>query len=114
MSRWPIASPAWWPIWSTLPAACWWVPSTRAPTACARQRKTCARRSAWPKAVPLIAPPAPTAAGRDARAALAVADYGYVLEMGEFSLHGRAADLAEDPRVIDTYLGVGGARAAAA
>ena len=71
MSRWPIASPAWWPIWSTLPAACWWVPSTRAPTACARQRKTCARRSAWPKAVPLIAPPAPTAAGRDARAALA-------------------------------------------
>ena len=42
---------------------------------------------------------------QNARAALAVADYGYVLEMGEFSLHGRAADLAEDPRVIDTYLG---------
>ena len=33
---------------------------------------------------------------QNARAALAVADYGYVLEMGEFSLHGRAADLAED------------------
>ena len=42
---------------------------------------------------------------QNARAALAVADYGYVLEMGELSLHGRAEDLAEDPRVIDTYLG---------
>jgi hypothetical protein len=38
-------------------------------------------------------------------AALAVADQGYVLEMGEISLHGEAADLAQDPRVIDTYLG---------
>ena len=43
---------------------------------------------------------------QNARAALAVADYGYVLEMGELSLHGPAAALAEDPRVIDTYLGV--------
>ena len=42
---------------------------------------------------------------QNARAALAVADYGYVLEMGELSLHGPAAALAEDPRVIDTYLG---------
>jgi branched-chain amino acid transport system ATP-binding protein len=42
---------------------------------------------------------------QNARAALAVADYGYVLEMGELSLHGAAADLAQDPRVIDTYLG---------
>jgi branched-chain amino acid transport system ATP-binding protein len=42
---------------------------------------------------------------QNARAALAVADDGYVLEMGELSLHGPAADLAEDPRVIDTYLG---------
>ena len=40
-----------------------------------------------------------------ARAALAVADYGYVLEMGEVSLHGVAAELAQDSRVIDTYLG---------
>lgn len=43
---------------------------------------------------------------QNARAALAVADFGYVLEMGEFSLHGPAADLAQDPRVIDTYLGL--------
>ena len=42
---------------------------------------------------------------QNARAALAVADQGYVLEMGEISLHGEAADLAQDPRVIDTYLG---------
>ena len=42
---------------------------------------------------------------QNARAALAVADHGYVLEMGEVSLHGPAAVLAQDPRVIDTYLG---------
>jgi branched-chain amino acid transport system ATP-binding protein len=42
---------------------------------------------------------------QNARAALAVADHGYVLEMGEVSLHGPAAELAQDPRVIDTYLG---------
>ena len=42
---------------------------------------------------------------QNARAALAVADYGYVLEMGEVSLHGVAAELAQDSRVIDTYRG---------
>ena len=42
---------------------------------------------------------------QNARAALAVADQGYVLEMGEIGLHGPAAELAQDPRVIDTYLG---------
>ena len=42
---------------------------------------------------------------QNARAALEVADYGYVLEMGEIALEGQAADLAKDPRVIDTYLG---------
>ena len=42
---------------------------------------------------------------QNARAALEVADHGYVLEMGEIALEGRAADLARDPRVIDTYLG---------
>lgn len=42
---------------------------------------------------------------QNARAALAVADYGYVLEMGEISLQGEASSLAEDSRIIDTYLG---------
>jgi branched-chain amino acid transport system ATP-binding protein len=42
---------------------------------------------------------------QNARAALAVADVGYVLEMGDVSLQGPAGELAQDPRVIDTYLG---------
>jgi branched-chain amino acid transport system ATP-binding protein len=42
---------------------------------------------------------------QNARAALEVADHGYVLEMGEIALEGPAADLARDPRVIETYLG---------
>jgi branched-chain amino acid transport system ATP-binding protein len=42
---------------------------------------------------------------QNARAALEVADYGYVLEMGEIALQGPAADLAKDPRVVETYLG---------
>ena len=42
---------------------------------------------------------------QNARAALEVADYGYVLEMGEIALEGPAAELARDARVIDTYLG---------
>jgi branched-chain amino acid transport system ATP-binding protein len=44
---------------------------------------------------------------QNARAALQVADRGYVLEMGEFSAQGPAQALATDPRVIDTYLGTG-------
>jgi len=42
---------------------------------------------------------------QNARAALEVADYGYVLETGEIALEGPAQDLARDPRVIETYLG---------
>ena len=42
---------------------------------------------------------------QNARAALEVADHGYVLEMGEIALEGCAAELAKDPRLIDTYLG---------
>ncbi|MEO6278290.1 ABC transporter ATP-binding protein [Roseateles sp.] len=42
---------------------------------------------------------------QNARAALQVADHGYVLETGEIRLEGPAAQLADDPRVIDTYLG---------
>lgn len=42
---------------------------------------------------------------QNARAALQIADYGYVLEMGRVALHGPCADLAADARVIETYLG---------
>lgn len=42
---------------------------------------------------------------QNARAALEVADYGYVLETGAIALEGPAAQLAKDPRVIETYLG---------
>ena len=42
---------------------------------------------------------------QNARAALAVADHGYVLEMGDIALQGPAPALAQDSRVIDTYLG---------
>ncbi len=42
---------------------------------------------------------------QNARAALEVADHGYVLEMGSVSLSGPARQLARDSRVIDTYLG---------
>ena len=43
---------------------------------------------------------------QNARAALKVADYAYVLEGGQFAMHGPAADLANDSRVIDAYLGL--------
>jgi len=43
---------------------------------------------------------------QNARAALQVADYGYVLETGEVSLQGPASALAGDPKVIESYLGL--------
>ena len=42
---------------------------------------------------------------QNARAALQVADHGYVLESGELAMHGPTATLAADPRVAATYLG---------
>ena len=42
---------------------------------------------------------------QNARAALEVADHGYVLETGAIALEGPASQLAGDPRVIETYLG---------
>ena len=42
---------------------------------------------------------------QNARAAMAVADQAYVLETGAIALSGPAAQLAADPRVIETYLG---------
>jgi branched-chain amino acid transport system ATP-binding protein len=43
-----------------------------------------------------------------AAAALAVADYGYVLENGRISVHGPAHQLRDDPAVQAAYLGAAG------
>ena len=42
---------------------------------------------------------------QNARAALAISDYGYVLEGGHVKLEGPAARLADDPAVVASYLG---------
>jgi branched-chain amino acid transport system ATP-binding protein len=49
---------------------------------------------------------------QNARAALQVADYGYVLETGEIVLEGPSAELASNPRVIESYLGLASGKAA--
>ncbi len=43
---------------------------------------------------------------QNASAAFGVAARAYVLEQGEVVLHGSAADVADDPRVMQTFLGV--------
>lgn len=47
---------------------------------------------------------------QNARAALQVADYAYVLETGEIALEGPSKKLADDPKVVESYLGLGGKR----
>ncbi len=47
---------------------------------------------------------------QNARAALKVADYGYVIETGEIVLEGSAESLSANPRVIETYLGLASRR----
>lgn len=44
---------------------------------------------------------------QNARAALQIADEGFVLETGEVTLAGAASALAGDPRIVETYLGLG-------
>ena len=46
---------------------------------------------------------------QNARAALQVADHAYVMELGEITAQGAAAQLATDPRIVESYLGLGGA-----
>jgi branched-chain amino acid transport system ATP-binding protein len=45
---------------------------------------------------------------QNARAALQLADYAYVLETGEMALEGPSGELRDNPRVIESYLGLGG------
>ena len=45
---------------------------------------------------------------QNARAALQVADHAYVLETGAITMQGPAAELAQEPRVIEAYLGLAG------
>lgn len=45
---------------------------------------------------------------QNARAALQVSDYGYVLETGEIALEGPSDQLEDDPKVVESYLGLGG------
>ena len=45
---------------------------------------------------------------QNARAALQIADYAYVLETGEIALEGPSKQLADDPKVVQSYLGLGG------
>lgn len=42
---------------------------------------------------------------QNARAALAISSYGYVLETGKFAVEGEASQLMHDERLIATYLG---------
>lgn len=42
----------------------------------------------------------------NARAALKLADRGYVLDAGELVLEGEAAALEQDPKVLESYLGL--------
>ena len=50
---------------------------------------------------------------QNARAALQVADYGYVVETGSVILEGTGRELSGDPRVIESYLGLSRTRAGA-
>lgn len=45
---------------------------------------------------------------QNARAALQVADYAYVLETGEIAMEGPSEQLIGDPKVVESYLGLGG------
>jgi branched-chain amino acid transport system ATP-binding protein len=48
-------------------------------------------------------------AEQNARAALSIADRGYVFEQGRITLAGAAKDLLNSPEVAERYLGIGGA-----
>ena len=45
---------------------------------------------------------------QNARAALEVADYAYVMELGAITTQGSPSEIAENPRLVESYLGLGG------
>jgi branched-chain amino acid transport system ATP-binding protein len=45
---------------------------------------------------------------QNARAALQVADYAYVMELGAITTQGEPAEIAKDERLVESYLGLGG------
>lgn len=42
---------------------------------------------------------------QNARAALEIADFGYLMELGEVKLFGKAGELADNPALMESYLG---------
>lgn len=42
---------------------------------------------------------------QNAAQTLKIADYGYVIELGNVSTHGKASVLADDPKLVEAYLG---------
>lgn len=44
---------------------------------------------------------------QNARAALQIADYAYVMELGRITSKGEPGEIARDPRLVDSYLGLG-------
>jgi branched-chain amino acid transport system ATP-binding protein len=45
---------------------------------------------------------------QNARAALEISDYAYVMELGRVARSGPAAEIAADPALVESYLGLGG------
>jgi branched-chain amino acid transport system ATP-binding protein len=45
---------------------------------------------------------------QNARAALEVADYAYVMELGSITTQGSPEEIARNPRLVESYLGLGG------
>ena len=45
---------------------------------------------------------------QNARAALQVADYAYVMELGAITTQGPPSEIAQDARLVESYLGLGG------
>jgi branched-chain amino acid transport system ATP-binding protein len=46
---------------------------------------------------------------QNARAALQIASYAYVLELGRVTAAGTSAEIINNPRLVESYLGLGGA-----